>query len=150
LPYDRANTTMRRFSMCPECQAEYDDPLDRRFHAQPNACPRCGPQLAFWDAAGLPLVEYRADEHGETSLCRAAEAIRQGAIVALKGLGGFHLLVDARNQEAVQRLRCRKAREEKPFALMYPALGQICEDCEVADLEQRLLCSPEAPIVLLR
>jgi hydrogenase maturation protein HypF len=144
LPYDRANTTMRRFTMCPECQAEYDNPLDRRFHAQPNACPRCGPQLAFWDTGGNALAE-----HGMAQL-RAAAAIRQGAIVAIKGLGGFHLMVDARDQDAVQRLRRRKAREEKPFALMYPTLAQIQDDCEVSTLEERLLRSPESPIVLLR
>jgi hydrogenase maturation protein HypF len=164
LPYDRANTTMRRFTMCPECQAEYDNPLDRRFHAQPNACPHCGPQLAFWDAGGDSPAQHRAGEHdhdlgeydhdlgehGGSPLRRAAEAIRRGQIVAVKGLGGFHLIVDARNQAAVQRLRHRKAREEKPFALMYPSLAQIQDDCEVSELEQRLLCSPEAPIVLLR
>jgi|HigsolmetaAR201D_1030396.scaffolds.fasta_scaffold03669_2 hydrogenase maturation protein HypF len=144
LPYDRINTTMRRFTMCPACQAEYDDPLDRRFHAQPNACPHCGPQLAFWDAQGQQLAER------DEALLAAAEAICQGQIVAAKGLGGFHLMVDARNQEAVQRLRQRKAREEKPFALMYPTLAQVRRDCAVSELEEQLLCSPEAPIVLLR
>jgi hydrogenase maturation protein HypF len=144
LPYDRANTTMRHFAMCKECQAEYDNMLDRRFHAQPNACPRCGPQLQFWDAEAQSLAS-----HG-VALLRAAEAIRQGAIVAVKGLGGFHLIVDARNQPAVQRLRLRKAREEKPFALMYPAIDKVRDDCEVSDLEDRLLRSPESPIVLLR
>jgi hydrogenase maturation protein HypF len=143
LPYDRANTTMRRFTMCAECQAEYANPRDRRFHAQPNACPRCGPQLALWDAGGVPLAQRGV------ALLRAAEAIRQGAIVAVKGLGGFHLMVDARNQAAVRRLRHHKAREEKPFALMYPTLDQVLADCEVSELEQRLLRSPESPIVLL-
>jgi hydrogenase maturation protein HypF len=149
LPYDRANTAMRHFAMCAACQAEYDNPLDRRFHAQPNACPHCGPQLAFWDAGGNPLAERGVGEHRDSPLRRAGEAIRQGAIVAVKGLGGFHLIVDARNQEAVQRLRRLKAREEKPFALMYPALDHILADCEVSELEERLLRSPEAPIVLL-
>jgi hydrogenase maturation protein HypF len=144
LPYDRANTTMRHFAMCKLCQAEYDNPLDRRFHAQPNACPRCGPQLALWDAGGNSLAERGV------ALLHAAEAIRQGAIVAIKGLGGFHLMVDARNQAAVQRLRQRKAREEKPFALMYPAIDQVRDACEISELEQRLLHSPESPIVLLR
>ncbi len=141
---------MRRFTMCPACQAEYDNPLDRRFQAQPNACPRCGPQLAFWDAGGQVLAAPGLGEHGDSPLCRAAEAIRQGAIVALKGLGGFHLMVDARNQAAVQRLRHRKAREEKPFALMYPALARLQDDCAVSELEEQQLRSPEAPIVLLR
>jgi hydrogenase maturation protein HypF len=144
LPYDRANTTMRHFAMCRECQAEYDNPLDRRFHAQPNACPRCGPQLQFWDGEGHSLAQQGV------ALLRAAEAIRQGRIVAVKGLGGFHLMVDARNQSAVQRLRLRKAREEKPFALMYPVIDQVRDDCEVSELEERLLRSPESPIVLLR
>ncbi len=125
LPYDRASTTMRRFTMCPACQAEYDDPLNRRFQAQPNACPRCGPQLAFWDAEGRQLHERAVGEHTVSPLHRAAEAIRQGEIVAVKGLGGFHLIVDARSHAAVQRLRQRKAREEKPFALMYPSLARI-------------------------
>jgi hydrogenase maturation protein HypF len=144
LPYDRAATTMRRFTMCEKCQAEYDSPLDRRFHAQPNACPRCGPQLALWDAGGNTLAAYGV------ALLRAAQAIREGLVVAVKGLGGFHLMVDARNQEAVRRLRGRKAREEKPFALMYPTLAQAQEECEVSALDQRLLLAPEAPIVLLR
>ncbi|HET9223146.1 MAG TPA: carbamoyltransferase HypF, partial [Roseiflexaceae bacterium] len=144
LPYDRANTTMRHFAMCKACQAEYDNPLDRRFHAQPNACPRCGPQLAFWGTGGNSLADRGV------ALVRAAEAIRQGAIVAVKGLGGFHLMVDAHDQDAVQRLRLRKSREEKPFALMYPALDQVLVDCQVSELEERLLRSPESPIVLLR
>jgi hydrogenase maturation protein HypF len=144
LPYDRAGTTMHGFVMCEACQAEYDNPLDRRFHAQPNACPRCGPRLALWDAAGAPLASR------EEALRQAAEAVRRGAIVAIKGLGGFHLVVDARNQQAVLRLRERKAREEKPLALMYPTLAQVRADCDLSALEERLLLSPEAPIVLLR
>jgi hydrogenase maturation protein HypF len=143
LPYDRPRTSMKMFTMCEECQREYDDPLDRRFHAQPNACPRCGPHLELWNDAGAVL--YTHDE----ALAAAAAAIRSGKIVALKGLGGFHLVVDARNDDAVNRLRRRKHREEKPFALMYPSLDLVRGDCSVSDLEERLLLSPESPIVLL-
>ncbi|MCC7451440.1 MAG: carbamoyltransferase HypF [Anaerolineae bacterium] len=143
LPYDRPNTTMRLFEMCDECRAEYENPLDRRFHAQPNACPTCGPQLALWDAGNVTAQRHEA-------LLRTAEAIRKGAIVAIKGLGGFHLMVDARNQDAVMRLRDRKRREEKPFALMFPSLALIQAYCAVSDLEEQLLTSAEAPIVLLR
>lgn len=144
LPYDRANTTMRDFVMCDACRAEYENPLDRRFHAQPNACPHCGPQLALWDRAAKTL-EVRHD-----ALLAAAEALRQGQIVALKGLGGFHLMTDARNMEAVARLRTRKHREEKPLAVMYPSLEQIMNECEVSELEENLLTTSESPIVLLR
>jgi hydrogenase maturation protein HypF len=144
LPYDRPNTTMAGFAMCADCRAEYDDPSDRRFHAQPTACPACGPHLEWWDPAGRVLAD-----RGE-ALHAAAAAIRQGRIVAVKGLGGFHLMADARNDEAVRRLRARKHREEKPFALMYPSLGLLRAHCRVSALEERLLTSPEAPIVLLR
>ena len=144
LPYDRANTTMRAFTMCARCQAEYDDPRDRRFHAQPNACPACGPHLELWDADGRRLETH------DPALQAAAEAIRRGEIVAVKGLGGFHLLVAAHDEHAVRRLRERKQREEKPFALMFPSLEPVREACEVSPLEARLLSSPEAPIVLLR
>lgn len=144
LPYDRPSTSMKKFAMCPECEREYRDPLDRRFHAQPNACPNCGPHLAFWDAEGKQLCQ--TDE----ALLRAAAEIRAGRIVAVKGLGGFHLFVDARNDAAVNLLRERKRREEKPFALMYPRVYAIRGDCEFNEGEERLLRSPEAPIVLLR
>jgi hydrogenase maturation protein HypF len=144
LPYDRANTSMKQFTMCPACQAEYDDPRDRRFHAQPNACPSCGPRLELWSATGEII------SGGDEALLAAAQTVRRGKIVAVKGVGGFHLLVDARNETAVQRLRERKHREEKPFALMFPTLASIQAVCEVSLLEERLLRSPEAPIVLLR
>ena len=144
LPYDRATISMKQFTMCPACRAEYDDPRDRRFHAQPNACPVCGPRLEFWDAAGK--IIFSAD----AALNSAIAALRSGKIVAVKGLGGFHLLADARNETAVQRLRERKHREVKPFALMFPSLESVKADCEVLPLEARLLRSPEAPIVLLR
>lgn len=142
LPYDRANTAMKAFPMCPRCQAEYDDPANRRFHAQPNACPDCGPRLELWDPAGRVLTL-------KDPLAAAADAIRGGQIVALKGLGGFQLLVAAGQEPAVRRLRQRKLREEKPFALMFPSLEAIKQVCEVAPLEERLLRSPECPIVLL-
>jgi hydrogenase maturation protein HypF len=144
LPYDRANTSMKQFTMCPACQAEYDDPRDRRFHAQPNACPVCGPRLEFWSATGEIIFG------GDEALLAAAQAVRQGQIIVVKGIGGFHLLADARNKTAVQRLRERKHREEKSFALMFPTLASIQAVCEVSPLEERLLRSPEAPIVLLR
>ncbi|MCE0499378.1 MAG: carbamoyltransferase HypF [Methylacidiphilales bacterium] len=144
LPYDRAATSMKNFTMCPQCDREYRDPLDRRFHAQPNACPVCGPHLELWDARGTVLT--LRDE----ALRQAADKIRGGEILALKGVGGFQLMVDARNELAVKRLRERKRREEKPLALMYPSLDLIREDCLVSDLEKRLLASPEAPIVLLQ
>ena len=144
LPYDRANTTMRQFIQCPACQAEYDDPRDRRFHAQPNACPACGPHLEFWNPGGAALFG------GDHALLAAAHALRRGKIVAVKGIGGFHLMVDARNENAVRRLRTRKHREEKPFAVLFPSLASVHSVCEVSPFEARLLVSPEAPIVLLR
>ena len=144
LPYDRPNTSMRAFVMCPRCRAEYDDPGDRRFHAQPNACPDCGPQLAWWDAAGT--LHERAD----AALGAAVAAVHAGAVVAIKGLGGFHLVADASNSDALRRLRRAKAREEKPFAVMYPSLERLRADAEVCELEAQLLRSPESPIVLVR
>jgi hydrogenase maturation protein HypF len=143
LPYDRPNTSMKKFAMCPQCDREYHDPADRRFHAQPNACPLCGPQLEFWDGAGHVL------SRGDRALTQAADIVRSGSILALKGLGGFQLIVDAENESAVMRLRSRKQREEKPFALMAPSLDAIREACIVSELEERLLLSPESPIVLL-
>jgi hydrogenase maturation protein HypF len=130
--------------MCPQCQAEYTNPRDRRFHAQPNACPVCGPRLEFWSATGEIIFG------GNEAMLATAQMIRRGKIVAVKGLGGFHLMVDARNETAVQLLRKRKHREEKPFALMFPSLESVKAVCEVSTLEERLLRSPEAPIVLLR
>ena len=144
LPYDRGNTSMKAFAMCPECEREYHDPLDRRFHAQPNACPRCGPQVAFWDAEGEVLA--RRSE----ALLAAAGVIREGKILALKGVGGFQLMVDARSDAAVQRLRARKCRAAKPFAVMYPSLEMAREECELSEGEEGLLVSAAGPIVLLR
>lgn len=131
IPYDRPNTTMRTFELCPTCRHEYENPFDRRFHAQPNACPVCGPKL-------------------DGTIQDAAAAIRQGKIVALKGIGGFQLLADARNFEAVSRLRQRKHREEKPFALMMPSLEMAREYCEISPAEVELLQSMAAPIILLQ
>jgi len=131
IPYDRPNTTMREFALCPDCREEYENPSDRRFHAQPNACPVCGPRL-------------------NGTIEDAVEALRQGEIVALKGIGGFQLLVDARNAAAVARLRDRKHREEKPFAVMMPSLEQAREYCEISPAEVELLESHAAPIVLLQ
>ncbi|RPI09280.1 MAG: carbamoyltransferase HypF, partial [Zetaproteobacteria bacterium] len=144
LPYDRPNTTMARFAMCEACAAEYENPGDRRFHAQPNACPVCGPHVELWDRVGGPL-----STHGR-AMGDAVEAIHAGQILAVKGLGGFHLIADARNDEAVRLLRTRKHREEKPLAIMAPCLDWIKVTCEVSPLEERLLSSPESPIVLLR
>jgi hydrogenase maturation protein HypF len=143
VPYDRENTSMKGFAMCEACRREYHDPADRRFHAQPNACPVCGPQLALWDESGRPVAAR------ENALERAGATIRDGRIVAVKGLGGFHLVVDATNDEAVRRLRARKHREEKPFAIMCGSLEQVERLCEVSPAEARLLMSPESPIVLL-
>ena len=143
LPYDRPNTSMKRFRMCPSCAEEYHDPADRRFHAQPNACPQCGPHLELWDGHGSVLAR------GDEALRNAAELVGNGQILALKGIGGFQLIVDAREERAVVRLRTRKRREGKPFALMYPSLEPVKRDCVVATLEERLLVSPQSPIVLL-
>jgi hydrogenase maturation protein HypF len=142
-PYDRANTTMKGFVMCDACLAEYQDPNDPRYHAQPNACPQCGPHLELWDADGKRCAQ------GDVALREACDRIRQGAILAAKGIGGFHLITDARSEDSVARLRRRKHREERPFALMYPSLEEVARDCELSVLEARLLRSPEAPIVLL-
>ena len=144
LPYDRPRTTMKKFTMCAECEREYRDPANRRFHAQPNACPECGPQLELWSMTGAVLARRAA------ALDEAAEAIREGKIVGVKGLGGFHLMADARNEQAVRKLRERKHREEKPFALMCPSADDVLRECELTPLEERLLRSPESPIVLVR
>jgi hydrogenase maturation protein HypF len=144
LPYDRPRTSMRIFEMCPECLEEYHNPRDRRFHAQPNACPKCGPHLELWDEAGAVTAS------GDDALQQTVAAIRSGQIAAVKGLGGFHLMVDALNEAAVVRLRQRKRREEKPFALMFPSWRHVVDHTMVDPIEERSLRSPEAPIVLLR
>ncbi|HTL67281.1 MAG TPA: carbamoyltransferase HypF [Lacunisphaera sp.] len=143
LPYDRPNTAMRHFQMCARCAAEYLDPADRRFHAQSNACPNCGPQLAFRDNTGRVLARR------DGALCEAVRRIAGGAIVALKGVGGFQLLVDARNDAAVRRLRERKHRPAKPFALLVADLAAARELGEVPPIAAGLLDGPAAPITLL-
>lgn len=143
LPYDRPHTSMAAFAMCPACRREYDDPNDRRFHAQPNACPECGPRLSLRDAAGAPLDV--ADPIAET-LAR----LQRGEIVAVKGLGGYHLACDAGNAEAVARLRERKNREEKPFAVMFANAASVVQFAEMDDAERALLESRERPVVLLQ
>ena len=141
VPYDRPRTTMASFRMCPTCEAEYLDPLNRRFHAQPNACPVCGPKLEFQTAQGeancsrLPLEE-------------AVERLNIGEILAIKGVGGFHLAVDARNDEAVMRLRHRKHRPSKPLAVMAPDVEALRRECKLDAMEEALLLSPERPIVV--
>lgn len=142
-PYDRERTTMAAFPMCPACRAEYEDPADRRFHAQPTACPACGPQLEALTAAGEPIVT--ADP-----LAAFAAVILGGGIGALKGLGGFHLVCDARDANAVNELRRRKHRDEKPFAIMARDVESVRQWCEVDRRERELLQSPRSPVVLLR
>lgn len=144
LPYDRPNTTMAGFPMCDRCRAEYTDPRDRRFHAQPNACPVCGPHAKFRDVHGNTIASHNS------AIPAAARAIKDGFIVAVKGIGGFHLMADARNEAAVNRLRQKKHREHKPLAMMFPSVAEIETCCHVDGLEKRLLKSPESPIVLLR
>jgi hydrogenase maturation protein HypF len=142
IPYDRANTSLAPFLMCPSCRAEYDDVLNRRFHAQPIACPACGPQI-WLEGTDENRIEP------ERAIMAAAELIQQGEIVAIKGLGGIHLACDATHEIAVQRLRQGKHRYHKPFALMARDLAMIEGYCAVNQLEQTLLQSPAAPIVLL-
>jgi len=144
LPYDRCNTTMGEFEMCPECRAEYTDPLNRRFHAEPTACPKCGPQVTLLNNNGKLLAEKN------DAVKLAADLIRGGKIVALKGIGGYQLICDARNGTASRELRTRKRRSEKPFAMMFPDINSVKTECEVSPEEERLLCSVEAPIVLLK
>jgi hydrogenase maturation protein HypF len=148
VPYDRDKTTMRVFLMCPICQAEYSDPLNRRFHAQPNACPTCGPYVELLDWTESTRNELPR-EQGANPITRAAQRLALGTILAIKGLGGYHLACDALNAEAVQRLRQRKHREAKPFALMVPDLETARQLCHVSDAEAALLQSRQRPIVLL-
>lgn len=170
VPYDRDKTTMRPFAMCPRCQSEYDDPLDRRFHAQPNACPVCGPGVTLvsskqWAVSSKELVtegclgsepaangSFKPDElqlTGNDAVGEAARLLSQGKILAIKGLGGYHLACDARNAAAVLRLRQSKRREAKPFALMVANLETARELCFVSPAEAGLLESRRRPIVLL-
>ena len=143
IPYDRPLTTMAPFAMCPDCQREYDNPLDRRFHAQPNACPVCGPHI--W-------LEKSGDQQasGDNAMRLAGEMLLAGKILAIKGLGGFHLACDATAAVAVQTLRARKGRPAKPLAVMMATLEDVRRHCTVSDEEESLLLSQQCPIVLLR
>ena len=142
IPYDRPRTTMSRFEMCPECRMEYENPLDRRFHAQPIACPRCGPQVS--------LLNNTAEKVKTSDpVLTAAELLNSGAIIAIKGLGGFHLACDAYNDTAVKKLRKRKYREDKPFALMCRDIPVAAKLCRFDDEIVSLLESPQSPIVIL-
>ena len=143
LPYDRPNTSMAEFAMCPACRREYEDPSDRRFHAQPNACPECGPRLALRDGEGGPLAV-------DDSIAETLARLQRGEIVAIKGLGGYHLACDATNAAAVARLRQRKNREEKPFAVMFANAASVAPYADLDEAERALLESRERPVVLLR
>ena len=141
MPYDRPFTTMAPFAMCPPCEAEYHDPADRRFHAQPTCCPACGPRLSLRDQAGITLP-------GDP-LSTAAQLLKEGRILAVKGLGGYHLAVDAACDQAAAALRARKHREDKPFAVLVADLAQARDLVEVDEAAAGLLSSPARPIVLL-
>ncbi|HHW75775.1 MAG TPA: carbamoyltransferase HypF, partial [Xanthomonadaceae bacterium] len=143
LPYDRPNTSMAGFALCPDCAREYRDPGDRRFHAQPNACPVCGPRLTLRDAEGQPVAV-------DDVIAATLERLLAGEVLAIKGLGGFHLVCDAQNAVAVARLRQRKQRDAKPFAVMAANIASLACWVEGDETEWRLLESPQRPIVLLR
>lgn len=144
IPYDRARTTMRQFQMCDECRAEYENPLNRRFHAEPIACTECGPTLYLTDANGCEMKTADEDVFKHTK-----RLLLQSQLVAVKGIGGFHLACNAMDREAVARLRARKFREDKPFAMMARSVDVIRRFCEVSKSEEDLLLSPQRPIVLL-
>jgi hydrogenase maturation protein HypF len=143
IPYDRPKTTMSKFQMCPLCQREYDNPLDRRFHAQPNACPVCGPSLELVDNEGKTV-------ESEDVISAASRLLKEGKILAVKGLGGFQLACDATNNSVVNKLRERKHRPSKPLAVMMATIEEVEKHCLVSEEERELLESPQAPIVLLR
>lgn len=143
VPYDRPHTTMSVFQMCSDCEAEYRDPGNRRFHAQPNACSRCGPQVSL-------LAEGEPSCTAEDAVPKTIKLLKEGKIVAVKGLGGFHIACDAANKDAVERLRERKRKNNKPFALMAPCIASIRKFCHISSEEEILLASPRRPIVLLR
>jgi hydrogenase maturation protein HypF len=142
VPYDRTNTTMAGFDLCPDCRREYEDPSDRRFHAEPVCCPVCGPRLSLMHGRPSDTVSL-----GEEALSGAVGSLREGGIVAVKGIGGYHLACDATNEDAVARLRARKHREEKPFAVLTAVPESLAE---LPDAELELLHSPSRPIVLVR
>jgi hydrogenase maturation protein HypF len=144
IPYDRPKTTMVGFPLCSDCRNEYENPLDRRFHAQPIACHVCGPQVSLLTAVGDKITARDA------AVVQAIQLLESGAILAIKGIGGYHLAVDACNYAAVERLRQRKKRDEKPFAIMAANLETARTLVQMSDREERLLCSPEAPIVIVK
>lgn len=156
IPYDRPYTTMAPFTMCADCRHEYENPLDRRFHAQPVACPVCGPQVwleirepAAVDPQSFTGNGLRITAHKEDAIQQAQHLLAEGSILAVKGLGGFHLACDALNETAVSTLRQRKLRRDKPFALMMPDIETVTQHCLVNDAERALLLSRERPIVIL-
>ena len=144
IPYDRANTTMSSFRMCPLCREEFENPFDRRFHAQPNACPECGPQVFLADRKG-DRVSLSVDD----PIQDAGKLLLDGAVVAVKGLGGFHLATDATNERTTARLRDRKKRQDKPFAVMFADPAGVREFCRLSKTAERVLTGPARPIVLL-
>lgn len=144
IPFDRINTTMKRFPLCEACQREYEDMANRRFHAEAIACPACGPHLELWDGEGKVLART------EEALLQACSIVLEGKILTVKGLGGFQLWADALSEEAVQKLRNRKHRPRKPFAVLFPFLDILKQHCECSNEEEKLLTSPETPIVILR
>ncbi|MDO8537346.1 MAG: carbamoyltransferase HypF [archaeon] len=144
LPYDRKNTSMKKFEMCSICKEEFENPESRRFHAQPNACSQCGPNMELFDANKKSIAQ------NNEAIKTACNYLKQGHIVAVKGLGGFHLMVDAINEKAVEELRKRKNREQKPFAVMFKSIDSIKQFCYVSNIEENILKSKESPIVLLQ
>jgi hydrogenase maturation protein HypF len=144
IPYDRPKTSMRHFKMCLRCQAEYDDPTNRRFHAQPNACADCGPHVGLYDNRKNEIIQH------QDAVDKAAELLQKGYVLAIKGLGGFHLAADAANTDAVRRLRNRKLRQEKPFAIMSYDLEAVRQYARLGPEEEKLLTAIQRPIVLLR
>ncbi len=143
LPYDRPNTTMKSFKMCPDCEAEYKDPSDRRFHAQPNACPVCGPHISLY------TFDKKFVSEREEALKDVIELLKKGKIIAIKGIGGFHLVCDATNDTAIKTLRERKKRGEKPFAVMFKDIKQVKQYAYITDFEEATILSPERPIVIV-
>ncbi|MCM8772714.1 MAG: carbamoyltransferase HypF [Candidatus Omnitrophica bacterium] len=144
IPYDRENTTMNEFKMCEECKKEYEDPFSRRFHAQPNCCFICGPVLKLFDNKGKYICE------GKDAIKEASELLKEGKIIGIKGIGGYHLACDAENEKTIKILRERKKRYEKPFALMARNVETIKKYCYISEIEEKILKSWQAPILLLR
>ncbi|WKB36516.1 Sua5/YciO/YrdC/YwlC family protein [Terrilactibacillus sp. S3-3] len=144
LPYDRPGTTMARFEMCPDCRAEYEDPSNRRHHAEPVCCPTCGPIVTLLNQTGESLAE------NQPAIARTAELLEQGCVIAVKGIGGYHLVCDAYQESAVGRIRLRKNRPQRPLALMVKSLAVAKKFCHISRREEEILTSPEMPIVILQ